>query len=370
MQAIVQLADFQRNLALVLRAIPARPSHPILSSILFKANAETQQIKMVGFDLSLLIETAFSAEVKQGGELAIPAKLLHDIISRVSSGSIKLSSEGKTIEIKSEVGKYRIQANQAGEYPELPRIKSDIIYEVPSAAIVDGLKSTSFAASTDETKQVLTGIRFIVSPDTIKFAATDGHRLVEAVVAIENEVARQFAITVPGRVFAEIEKILSGHESLSLKFNDSMVVASAGKQSVTARVLEGLYPNYEALFVKEFEGSVIVDRQLLLAALDRISVLASQQNNLAKCLIDKGNQVINLSADCADIGSGVESIPCQISSEIPGLAFNCKYLTDGIKVMKSSQIEINLASEKAPITISPLGGQSMKYLVMPVQLRS
>lgn len=370
MKSTVSIKEFQQNLSLVLRAIPARPSHPILSSMLFEADESSQQIKLTGFDLSLAIETKFSAQVEKGGKLAIPAKLLHDIISRIGGSDVILASHDNTVEIESNVGKYSIQSAEVSEYPELPLVKNSNIYKLPSAAIIDGLKLTGFAASNDDTKQVLTGIRLTVLPEEIRFAATDGHRLTESVIPANIECGDGFSVTIPARIFGELERIASGYEMLSFWLDGSQIAVFVDSKCIIGRLLEGEYPRYQSLFVSKIEGSITVDRKLFLESLNRISVLAAERNNLAKCLIKKGSQQLILSTECADVGSGSESIPAQITSSIQSIAFNCKYLSEGLKVMRGSEIRIDLASENAPITISPLGELAMRYLVMPVQLRS
>ncbi|UWU46017.1 DNA polymerase III subunit beta [Limnospira platensis] len=157
---------------------------------------------------------------------------------------------------------------------------------------------------------------------------------------------------------------------VTLGFDDTQVVFELGTRRLNSRKLEGAYPAYEQLIPNKFLSQVNVERRTLLAALERIGVLASQKNDIVKCIIDEVNQQISLSVEAADVGNALESMPAQISGEEPKeLAFNVKYLMDGLKVLNSSEIQIQLNAASTPVIINPFGGLKMTYLVMPIQLR-
>ncbi|MFN6558515.1 MAG: DNA polymerase III subunit beta [Nostoc sp. ChiSLP01] len=387
MKLVCAQSDLSTNLSLVSRAVPSRPTHPILANVLLQADAETNQVSLTAFDLSLGIRTSFNAEVWEGGAIALPAKLLVDITSRLPEGEITLddesaltgatsSGEGLIVTLKPKSGYYQVQAMGPEEFPELPVIENTEVIHLTTAALIEGLRGSLFATSADEAKQVLTGVHLTVKQDTLEFAATDGHRL--AVVETSNERpldgTSQLEVTIPARALRELQRMLahsaSSDEPVALHFDRGQVVFAWQNQRLTSRTLEGQYPAYRQLIPRQFERQVTIERRQFISTLERIAVLADQKNNIVKLSIDSEAQEIILSCEAQDVGSGREPMPAQISGENIDIAFNIKYLMEGLKELPSSEIQMHLNQSLTPVIFTPLGGLKMTYLAMPVQLRS
>jgi DNA polymerase-3 subunit beta len=383
MKLICSQSDLSSNLSLVSRAVPSRPTHPVLANILLQADAETNQVSLTAFDLSLGIRTSFSAEVLEGGTIALPAKLLVDITSRLPEGEITLDDqsgdgggEGIIVTLKPKSGRYQVRAMGAEEFPELPVLENTEAITLTTAALIEGLKGSLFATSSDETKQVLTGVHLTLKQDTLEFAATDGHRLAVLETTNERPVegSEQVEVTVPAKALRELQRML-GHnstseETVAVYLDQGQVVFAWQNQRLTSRTLEGQYPAYRQLIPRQFERQVTLERKQFISTLERIAVLADQKNNIVKVSIDNANQEITLSCEAQDVGSGTESMPAQISGENIDIAFNVKYLMEGLKELPSSEIQMHLNQSLTPVIFTPLGGLKMTYLAMPVQLRN
>lgn len=373
-------SDLHSNLSLVSRAVPSRPSHPILANVLLNADAENQRVQLTGFDLSLGLCTSFSADIETGGTLALPAKLLNDIVSRLPNGEITLDDEvaEAMVTLTSQTGKYKVRGMSAEEFPALPEIENREPVSLSAEALMEGLRGSLFATSTDETKQVLTGLHIIVQPDTLEFAATDGHRL--ALVETENPHPSQeepFEVTIPARTLRELERTINMSQgskdeplSLTAHLDPGQVVFELADQRLTSRTLEGKYPGYRQLIPIQFERQVNVERKQLLSALERIAILSSQTNNTVKVNIDSENQQLFLSVEAQDVGSGQESIDAQISGDSVEIAFNVKYAMESLKNIPANEIQIQLNSATTPVILNPLSGAKITHLLMPVQLRN
>lgn len=392
MKLVCTQGDLSTNLSLVSRAVPSRPTHPVLANVLLIADSQTQQVSLTAFDLSLGIRTSFQADVQIGGKITLPAKLLFDIVSRLPGGEIMLDDEAGValgVTLTSASGRYQVRGMGVEEFPELPVIEKGEAVYLPKEVLIEGLRSTLFATSADETKQVLTGLHLHVQQESCEFAATDGHRL--AVVQSNNEsavleesdgslteepISRQLPhleVTVPAKALRELERMLgmrSSTEPLALHFDQGQIVFEWANQRLTSRILEGQYPAYRQLIPRQFERQLTLERRQLLSALERIAVLADQKNNIVKFSIDNVNQEIALSVEAQDIGSGRELMKAQISGESIEIAFNVKYLMDGLKALQSSEIQMQLNTALSPVIITPLGSLKMTYLLMPVQIRS
>ena len=389
MKLVCSQSDLNTHLSLTSRAVPSRPTHPILANVLLQADAANSQVSLTAFDLSLGIRTTFNAEVLQGGTITLPAKLLNDIVSRLPEGEIILDDEiletedqsigeGLTLTLTPKSGRYEVRAMGAEEFPELPVTENDKAIHLPASALIEGLGGSLFATSADETKQVLTGVHLTVKQDTLEFAATDGHRLAVVETTNENlnddEELDSVQVTLPNKALRELERMLAHSskedEPVAMYFDEGQVVFEWQNQRLTSRTLEGQYPAYRQLIPNGFERELTLDRKQLISALERIAVLADQKNNIAKLSIDSESQEITLSVETQEIGSGMESMSAQIKGDDIDIAFNIKYLMEGLKALPSAEIQMQLNNNLAPVIFSPVGGVKMTYLAMPVQLRN
>jgi DNA polymerase-3 subunit beta len=395
MKLVCSQSSLSSNLSLVSRAVSSRPSHPVLANVLLVADEFTQQVKLSAFDLSLGIQTSFSAEVEVGGKLTLPAKLLNDIVSRLPDGDITLDdgTDGEAEEANYIMtlicasGRYQVRGMGTEEFPDLPVIENGEMIHLPVESLIEGLRGTLFSSSGDETKQVLTGVHLTIQADGLEFAATDGHRLsvVQTINAEEadkptkgkakegtKEDASERDVTIPAKALQELTKMLERQtgDSVAVQLDHSQVVFEWTDQRLTSRLLEGQYPNYRQLVPRQFSRQLTVERRLMLGALERIAVLADQKNNIVKLSMDSGNQQLTLSVDAQDVGSGKETIPAQITGDDLDIAFNVKYLMEGLKVLTTSDVQMQLNTATSPAIVTPLGGVKMTYLVMPVQIRA
>ncbi|MEB3213353.1 MAG: DNA polymerase III subunit beta, partial [Leptolyngbyaceae bacterium] len=346
MKFVCTQSELNTHLSVVSRAVPSRPSHPVLANVLLIVDEEEQQVKLTGFDLSLGVQTSFSASVESSGTLTLPAKLLTDIVARLPDGDITLDDdEGELlITLTSESGRYQVRGLSADEYPELPVIEGGDVAQLPVDALGEGLKGTLFSSSADETKQVLTGVHLSASADGLEFAATDGHRLavVQTTSEKDGDDADEFAefdVTVPGKALRELERMLQLYQSsgaIAVHFDQGQLIVEWDSQRLTSRLLEGQYPNYRQLIPKQFSRQATVERRLLISALERIAVLADQKNGIVKLSLQTADSEIIISVDAPDVGSGKESIAAQISGEDLDIAFNVKYLLEGLKAFDSA----------------------------------
>jgi DNA polymerase-3 subunit beta len=388
MKVVCSQAELNAALQLVSRAVATRPTHPVLANVLLTADAGTGRVSLTGFDLNLGIQTSLAAEVESSGAITLPARLLGEIVNRLSSDSpITLATEesGEQIQLNSLSGSYQMRGMPADDYPELPMVESGRTLKLQASVLVEALKGTLFASSGDEAKQLLTGVHLQFRQQALEAAATDGHRL--AVLEVDNVLQDQdepsassdsdeegFAVTLPARSLREVERMMAGWRSgepVSLFCDRGQVVFLAADQMVTSRTLEGTYPNYRQLIPDGFTRSLGLDRRALIASLERIAVLADQHNNVVKFSTEPDKGIVQISADAQDVGSGSESLPANLSGEALQIAFNVRYLLDGLKAMAVDRVVLHCNAPTTPAVLKPEdAADGFTYLVMPVQIRS
>ncbi|MFM7545329.1 MAG: DNA polymerase III subunit beta [Synechococcales cyanobacterium] len=380
MKFICTQKDLSTHLSFVSRAVPSRPTHPVLANIFIHADLSAHRVTLVGFDLSLGIKTSFSAQVLQEGRITVPAKLLTDIVVRLPDGDLTLELVEDTISLTSIYGQYEVRGMSADEFPELPVIQQGELMQLPIEGLLSGLQGSLYAASTDETKQILTGVHLVTESDALEFAATDGHRLSVVVPMLTDGESvttdhprHSLDVTIPAKTLRELERMLASQQEVStvdVWSEPGQVIFEWGDQRLTSRLLEGSFPNYRQLLPRQFSRQMTAERRLFTAALERIAVIADRKNNIVKLTLDPVNQVVVLQVDAQEVGSGRESLPAQISGEPLDVAFNVKYLLDGLKSFSTTEVQLQLNTATSPVILHPLGGTKMTYLVMPVQIRS
>ncbi len=385
MKLVCSQSELNTALQLVSRAVASRPTHPVLANVLLTADEGTNRLSLTGFDLNLGIQTSFSASVEKSGAITLPSKLFCEIVAKLSTDSpISIFFDGisEQIELTSKGGSYQMRGMSADEFPELPLVENGRSFKVDAQSLVQSLRATLFASSTDEAKQLLTGVHLNFSDNDLKSAATDGHRL--AVLNIKNAIKNDddlnlnqqefFNVTLPSRSLKEVERLISawkGDDLITLFCEKGQVVFLAANQVVTSRTLDGTYPNYDQLIPDNFSKSILLNRRIFISALERIAVLADQHNNVIKINTNISTQEVFISADAQDVGSGSESISAKFDSDDIQIAFNVRYLLDGLKAIDSDEISLCCNSSTTPAVFLPKDNNlGFIYLVMPVQVRS
>src|SRR4028119_1895834 len=247
--AEIKLVCTQDNLAnhleLVSKAVPAKPTHPVLGNVLLVACKKTQRVQLSVFDMRLAIQTSFEANVQSPRAMTIPVGLLSDIVGKFSPGDITSVSRGAMNRDREDsedsgnsatlseavsnspvatliaaCGRYQVRGISSEEFPAIPEVKTAQIICIPAETLKEGLKGSLFATATDEGKHILTGVYFKIGQDSLEFAATDGNRLVVLNTSIQGfskkkqaEIAQPLELTVPAKSLAELERIISSRTS-------------------------------------------------------------------------------------------------------------------------------------------------------------
>jgi len=384
MEIVCNQNEFNNAIQLVSKAVATRPTHPILANILLTADQVTSKISLTGFDLNLGIQTSFDATVKNSGAITIPSKLLSEIVNKLPNETpviLEVDDNSDNILIKSDRGSFNLKGIPSDDYPNLPFVESGTSLNIDPSSFLKALKLTIFASSNDDSKQLLTGVNFTFKKKYLESASTDGHRL--AVVLIGNEdIADKeistsdednFSVTIPTKSLREIEKLVTlknTENSIKLFYDKGQVVFIASDQIITTRTLEGTYPNYSQLIPDTFSKLLTFNTKKLTEALERIAVLADQQSSVVKINLDEKDLAI-ISADAQDIGSANESLPVSYTGDKFNIAFNVRYLLEGLKVISSDNVVLKCNLSTTPAVFVPEDNvNSFTYLVMPVQVRS
>jgi DNA polymerase-3 subunit beta len=381
MQLTIDAKDLAAVLGLPNRAVPSRPSNPVLTNLLLKAEGDT--LAVTGSDLGAVTITAkASASIAVQGEILLPAKLLTDMVGRMQ-GNLALNWDPETSQatINTLGGSYSLSGQPGEDYPLIERAEGQQL-TLEASTLARALESTLVTASDDESKQILCGIHLQPAADGLEVASTDGHRL--SVFPVAQEGVEAFTpVTLPSKGLEALGKHLAKAEgmvtitldnTIATTLDNTIATFDLGDLVFTTRLLEGQYPEYRRLIPQAFAVETLINRQAWIEALGRIMVVASQKNGIIRHRWDKGQLVLE-----ADVqgSSGRELVGCEASDgqgeDVLGkaknpMAFNGDYLLDGLRAFGSEQVILHTNTPTSPATITAPGSGQV-YLVMPVQIR-
>lgn len=364
----MQFTVDKKTIAFILQSVnriaPSRPSHPILACFLFEVSESTLTVS--AFDLAIGLKMSIPVFVLKEGKTCLSAGQLTKMVSDLPDGDIEF--ELKENKLKMSIGRsFRELATlSAEEYPKLPTVDdaSSILLTAEALKAASGVMS---AVSSDETKQVLTGVNLQVKEGGIKFAATDGHRL--SIVTPSDagyDPAFHLNITIPGKAFKELISIAANQE-VKFSFDQGQAAFKGEGWELLSRTLDGTYPNYPQLIPTSFARTISVKRSEAIDAFSRLKSVLDDKTPIVKLTIDA--ETIVFRAEHAEVSNAVETIDCSLEGEPILIAFNAKYLADALRFTSSETIYIRGNNSTNPVIIHDDDDDGSLALLMPIQIR-
>lgn len=368
MKIICSQPSLNKALSTVQKAITNRTTIPILKGILIETT-EKNTIKLTATDSEICIERECECIVEESGSLVVSSKLFVEMIRKLPEEDITIEEKEGTINIKCRKYQSDIVALPSEEFPSVSQIEEMDKIVLNRDSFRNMIRKTSFAASTDESRGVLTGVLITVEEGCLTLVAVDGFRL--AINRIPVETDDNFTIIISSRVLNEISKILSEEdvEEFTLTTGEKNSVFNIGNTKVTTRLLEGNFIDYNEILPKSCSTKVIVNRRDIIDVIERASLVAREgnNNNLIRVNISKEDGLITI-ASRSEAGKIKEELNVEIEGEGLEIGFNSKYVLDVMRATDDDEAVLELNSSLTPCMVKPVEGNSYEYLVLPVRL--
>ena len=364
MKIIINQKDIARHINIAQKGISSRTTLQILDGILLEAN--NNKLKLTGTDLEISIETFVDCEVVEEGSIVVNSRIFGDIIKKLPSKPISIEvTNNNNINVKCEKSEFNIAGNPGEEYPDLPIIIEENTFKIPMDIFKGVIRQTVFATTQDETRPSLTGVLAELKEDTISFVALDGYRLAHKKVNNQSNISEK--IIIPGRSLLELNKILEDKEdNMHINIASGHISFNIGDTIFYSRLLEGQFFNYEDIIRKDHKTSILVEKKYLQDSLERASLLAKEEKaNLIKLSVVDNNLVIKSNSE---IGNVNEEIEVEKQGDDINIAFNSRYILEGIKIIESEKIKLNFMGSLNPCIIDSIDEEDYLYLVLPVRL--
>jgi DNA polymerase-3 subunit beta len=348
----------------VQNAISSKTTLPILSNILLEAKKNLLKITATDLDIGISSQLPINTEIE--GAITLPAKKFVDIIKELpDSSEVAISTKKNNIAII-QCGKiiFKIIGLPKEEFPQPPKFKDEDTIMLPQGFFRNMISITAFAVSRDETRYVLNGVLFAVQNKTIKLVATDGRRLAVVERKLPAEINTNKKVIIPTKTIQELNRLLGEEGDVKIVFGENQVLFELGDTFIISRLIEGEFPNYQQVIPKEIEEKITVDKNALLAATKRASILTNQDSMAIKMDISKGTMAI--SKNTPYMGEVKEELGISYKGKSLSVGFNPNYIIEVLKNIDTNEVALELADNDRPGVIR-LGNEYV-YVVLPMQI--
>ncbi|MCS7173208.1 MAG: DNA polymerase III subunit beta [Armatimonadetes bacterium] len=356
----------EQGVHLVQRAVSTRTTLPILSYLLFEAT--DAQLEISATDLEIAMRTALPAHVDRPGSVALPARLVGEIVGALPPSTVELEvPEGSTTGyIRCGRGAFELLGLPASDFPRGPQEEAKPICSIQAPLLRTLIRSTLFAASTDETRPFLTGVYVVTSGREIRAVATDGGRLSLRRARLSSEAGEMSAI-VPARAMRELDRALGGlEEEVEIALGAGQVVVTLPNVRLTSRLIAGNFPQYEQVIPREWKLRVQVGTEALRAAVRRVAITARDSASVVRFRAGEG--VLRLESNTPEVGSAYEELEVALEGEPMEVAFNARYLLDALAVIETGEMVLELTGPLSPGALRPAGSEDYVYVLAPVRV--
>ena len=346
---------------------------PILDDFLFDINED--ELKITASDLETTMTVSIKPDMVEGkGQVTIPARLLIDVMKNFPDIPVSFNIDEATlaIEITTGEGRYKMVGHKSDEFPQVPVIAEPSVWDIPADVLACGFEKTIFATGSDEIRPIMTGVYMAMSDTCLTFVATDAHKLVRyRRMDVKSDAAASFI--VPKKPINQLKNILAGRadEPVHVEFNNTNASFTFGEYKLICRLIEGRYPNYEAVIPTTNPNKLIVDRQLLNAAIKRVAIFSSKATHQIRFKIS-GQELVLTAEDLDYSNEAKERLTCNYTGEDMEIGFSSKFFQEMLANLSQTEIQLEMSAPNRAGIITPVDNQNadedILMLLMPVML--
>ena len=364
MRFSLQREAFLKPLAQVVNVVERRQTLPVLANLL--AHVQGGQLSLTGTDLEVEMVARSAVDDAQDGETTIPARKLFDIVRALPDGSkVAVSQSGDKITVQAGRSRFTLASLPANDFPSIDEVEATERVSVPEAALKELIERTSFAMAQQDVRYYLNGLLFDLRDGALRCVATDGHRLALCEAGLEGAGKRQ--IIVPRKGVQELQRLLEGGDrTLELEVGRSHLRVKRDDVTFTSKLIDGKFPDYEAVIPIGADREVRIDREALRAALQRAAILSNEKYRGVRIEVSPGQ--LKISAHNPEQEEAQEEVEADTRVDSLAIGFNVNYLLDALTALREEQVILQLRDANSSALVREAGNERSRHVVMPLRL--
>ncbi len=374
MRVSVLQENLYKGLSIVSRAIQSRPTLPILANVML--STDDARLQLSATNLELGITAWLGAKVEQDGAITVPAKTLQELVSTLPPERVDIDLDVRTLTMHLRCGarSANIKGMDAAEFPRVPEFDAAHAIPVKGPVFKEMIDQVVFAAAKEDNRPILTGILMRFEGDVLTLASADGYRLSVRTTELEFNPGDREPLIVPSRTLQELSRIISDEdEEVLIGLPDGRGQVMFGLRSVVivSQLIEGKFPDYEAIIPRNYETSILAYTDDLLAACKSSEVFAKDSANTAKILVEPSGMPntpgkITVAGQSQEKGDAEAPLDASIEGRSMEIAFNIRYLIDVLNVIREDQVVLETSGPTAPGVVRPAGRDDFIHVIMPM----
>jgi DNA polymerase-3 subunit beta len=350
----------------VLRVVSPRATLPVLGGV--KIEALKDRVRFIATDLEMFVTVEGNFSVQEQGALVVPGRLFGDILRNLPSGKVSIKGSNGEVRIEGGRSEFSLTGFPLADFPNTPEVPSSEMCRVAGGELALALRQVVRAASMDEARPILTGILWSLEGDTLKLVATDSFRLAVRELPVK-EAPNESSAIIPGRALAEFGRHLAGigEGEVNVWLGESQAVFTAGRTTLTTRLIDGEFPNHRQLIPEGYANHLDIKTESFAKAVERVGLVA-REHTPVKIHLGAEVQLTATEAGVADAWEVLEDV--DYAGEPMVIAFNPRFLGDGLESVESETSRLDIADPAKPAILKGADREDFLYLLMPVRLPS
>jgi len=354
---------FIEALKSVQNIVAGKGSLAVLQNVLIDASSD--KITLVTTDLDISIRAEVECTVMESGATTLPVKTLFCMISKMAEGEVTVSVDAKDrATITSGNTQYKLSGMAQSEFPKLPEDEEAFAYTIKQSVLKEMLRETAYAASQDDTRRTLKGVLMSFKDQKLTMVATDGRRLAMVENEMEFPVSAEKDIVLPSKAVLELQRSLASDGDVNLMVQKSQICFRLDSMLIYSKLMDDQYPNYRQVIPAKCDKHIKIDRQSLINALERASVMTMDEAHSIKLIFEEGRLLVTSAA--SSVGEAKDEVPIKYADENIEIMFNPQYVIDPLKAIDDDEVEISLNDGHSPAVINC----SIPFIYVLMPLRS
>ena len=365
--------NLSRGLAVVGRAVATRSPLPITQNVLIES--DQSRLKLAATNTEIAITTWIGCQVEEEGSITVPARLLTELVNSFPAERIDIESSVNPVGLALNCARSNANINgiDADEFPPIPTVDEGVAGKIEVAALNEAISLVAFAAATDDSRPVLTGIKVEIKGDQFTFAAADGFRLAVYNGKLVEPLAEDVSFIIPARALQEISRLIGGQQEpveFTVTPTKSAALFRFSDTEVVTQLLQGTFPNYSQLIPDSFDNRAVIKQAEFSRATKSASIFARDGSGIVRVMVtgssDETGGKVSISSKAEEIGGHEGDVDAQVEGEESKIAFNSRYLSDVLEVISEEEVALETTTPSSPGVIRPVGNDNYVHVVMPM----